>query len=1048
MKFSELFIRRPVATTLLTMAITVAGIMAYLNLPVAPLPQIDFPSINVNAGMPGANPDTMSTTVATPLERALGRIPGITEMTSTSREGSTNVNLQFELDRDINAVANEVQAAINAAMPSLPSGMPSPPSYWKANPADAPIMILSLRSEIHSQGELYDMASTQLVQKISRLSGISQVQVVGSTAPAIRISLDGSKLQAAGLTMDQVRNTITNNNINRPTGWINSEQKSWMVTANDQLNTSQDFSEIVVRYKDGSLLRLADLGEVKDSVQDQNSYGTNNGKPSISMILFRQPGANLLETCDQVRDMLPQLQAMLPPTTHLTVVMERTVSIRGSLAEVKHSLIIAVILVVLVVLLFLRRVKAALVPGVAVPVSLLGTFIVMWIFGFTIDNLSLMALTVATGFVVDDAVVVLENITRRMEEGMSAMEASIKGASEVTSTVISMSLSLIAVFIPILYMGGVTGRFFREFAIVLSASIMVSLVVSLTTTPMMCARLLKHTEGEKEPGIVSRSIERFFDFIVSLYSRSLKVALNHSWVTMFALLACVALSVDLYKRSPKGFFPEQDTGQIRGNISGDQTISFNAMKEKVIQAAEIIQKDPSVENVNVGAGAGNWGASRNNGSFMITLKPYEQRKGETTKDVIERLRKATANIVGTGVFFQPTRDIRIGGRDSDSSIQYTVKSNDLVLLRAAQKKINAALREIKLITQVNSDFQDRGSLTQLTVDREKASRLGVSMNAITAALYNSFGQRQISTIYETLNQYRVVLEIIEPQRQDATSLELIELTGANGKKVPLTELATWEMGATPLSVNHDGQMAAITFSFELAEGVSMSDASAAVEQAVADLKLPQEVETGFAGSASAFQKTVNNQPLLILAAIVVIYLTLGILYESFIHPITILSTLPSAGVGALLALRLKEMDFDIIGFIGIFLLIGIVKKNAIMMIDFALDAMRREGKSPREAITEACEKRFRPILMTTLAALLGALPLAIGNGQGAEIRRPLGVAIVGGLIFSQLITLYTTPVIYLLLDRLSTRAKSALRRFQSGAPSSEASPEASSHVPS
>jgi multidrug efflux pump len=777
---------------------------------------------------------------------------------------------------------------------------------------------------------------------------------------------------------------------------------------------------MIVSYADGAALKLQDLGTVTDSVQDTMTYGTSNGIPSVSLVLFREPGANILSTCDGVKDMIPKLAESLPAAMKLNVVMERTASIKSSLAEVERSLVIAVVLVVLVVWLFLRRVKAALIPGVAVPASLLGTFAIMYLCKFSIDNLSLMAMTIATGFVVDDAVVVLENITRHIEDGMPAEEAAKRGVREVTWTVFSMSLSLVAVFIPILFMGGIVGRLFREFAIVLSIAIAVSLVVSLTTTPTMCARLLAHREGEKPPGRISRGIERCFDWIQRTYDRTLAVALTHYWLTLASLVITVAFTVGLYVRSPKGFFPEQDVGQIRGNVNADQSISFQAMREKTIETAEIIMNDPAVEAVNANTGGGGWSGSRNNGNFFISLKPMKDRK-IAAKELILRLRKATSHIAGATLYLNPVQDIRVGGRSSNATYQYTIQSTDLQLLRSWESRVKDVLMANTLINEVNSDFQDKGGLTRITIDRQQASRLGITMQQIDAALNNSYGQRQISPIYTTLNQYQVVMEVNAGQRQDPSALQLVNLKTATGDTVALGTIATWDAAPTPLSVNHQGQNAAITFSFNINPGASFSDVTKTINDGVRALRMPEDVQAGFAGSAGAFQATQDSQTILILIALLVIYLTLGILYESFLHPLTILSTLPSAGVGALLSLRLFKMDFDTMGFLGVFLLIGIVKKNAIMMIDFALDAERTRNLGPREAIMEACQKRLRPILMTTMAALFGALPLALGVGEGSELRQPLGISIVGGLLVSQLLTLYTTPVIYLLLDSLRHR---------------------------
>ena len=1022
MSISAPFIHRPVATTLITLGIALAGLLGFQLLPIAPLPQVDFPTISVSASLPGANPDTMAATVSAPLERALGTIAGVNEITSRSSLGSTNITLQFDLDRDIDGAARDVQAAINAARTLLPSGMPSNPTYRKVNPAAAPIMIIALTSDTLTRGQMYDAASTVLAQRLSQVRGVGQVNVGGGALPAVRVELDPDKLAAKGISLDKVRLAITATNANRPKGSVEDGDHHWQIGANDQALTAADYAPVLVTYRDGAAVRLRDVARVVDSVQDVRNYGLANGKPAVVLFVLKEPGANIIETVQRVRDILPRMQASIPGAIDLQVISDRTPTIRASLQEVERAMAISVGLVILVVLLFLRSWRATVIPAVAVPVSLLGTFGVMYLCGYSLNNLSAMALTVATGFVVDDAIVVLENITRHIERGMAPREAALKGAREIGFTVVSISLSLIAVFIPLLLMGGIVGRLFREFAIVLSASILVSMVVSLTTTPMMAARLLQPRTERRSPGRAGRLLSRAGSALLRGYRRSLIWALRHQPVALLALAGVVALNVHLYTTIPKTFFPQQDTGSLVGGVQADQGSSFQVMQARVDKFMAIVQSDPAVAHVSGSTGGG----QSNSANFYITLKPLAERK-VSADEVVARLRDKLSHEPGANLFFAPVQDIRIGGRQSNSQYQYTLQADDVETLRAWGPRVRNALSQLPELTDVNTDQQDKGLQTSLVIDRDAAARLGVTVSNLDSALNNAFGQRQVGVIYNALNQYRVVMELAPQYLQGPETLSRFYLTSTSGAQVPLSAIARVETTNTPLSVNHQSGSPASTISFNLPPGVSLSDATAAIGNAMAELGVPVSVRGGFQGTANAFQQSLSSQPVLILAAIVAIYLVLGMLYESLIHPVTILSTLPSAGVGALLALMLFKTDFSIIALIAVILLIGIVKKNAIMMIDFAIVRQREGQASAGAAIYRAANLRLRPILMTTFAAIFGAVPLALGTGDGAELRQPLGIAIVGGLILSQLLTLYTTPVVFVLMDRLSARRWRARR---------------------
>ncbi|MGN7876125.1 multidrug efflux RND transporter permease subunit [Roseateles sp. 22389] len=1045
MNISAPFIARPVATTLITIGIALAGMLGYHFLPIAPLPQVDFPTISVSASLPGASPDTMAATVATPLERALGSIAGVTEITSRSSLGSSSVTLQFDLSRDINGAARDVQAAINAARTLLPSGLPSNPTYRKVNPADAPIMILALTSKTLTRGQMYDTASTVLAQRLAQVDGVGQVNVGGGALPAVRVELNPDKLAANGIALDQVRQAITNTNANRPKGAVEQGGRYWQVGANDQARTAAEYAPVVLSYRDGAALRLRDVAEVSDSVQDVRNYGASNGQPAILLFIQKEPGANIIETVAHVRELLPRLQASIPPAIELKVISDRTPTIRASLDEVQRAMAIAVGLVILVVLLFLRSWRATLLPAVAVPVSLAGTFGVMYLCGYSLDNLSAMALTVATGFVVDDAIVVLENITRYIEQGLTPVEAALRGAREIGFTVISISLSLVAVFIPILLMGGVVGRLFREFAVVLSASILVSMVVSLTTTPMMASRVLRarpepaHGAAARRQGRLARAAGRFNRALARGYRRSLMWTLRHQPVALLSLVAVIALNVHLYGVIPKTFFPQQDTGVLIGGVQADQGSSFEMMRKRVDRFMEIILSDPAVQNVNGSTGGG----QRNSANFYITLKPLKERK-VSADQVVNRLRDKMAHEPGANLFMVPVQDIRIGGRQANAQYQYTLQADDLAVLREWEPRVRNALSNLPELTDVNTDQQDKGMQTSLVIDRDAAARLGISVSTIDTTLNNAFGQRQVGVIYNPLNQYRVVMELAPEYLQGPETLRKLYVTSSSGAQVPLSAFSRFETTNTPLSVNHQSGTPASTISFNLPEGVSLSQATDAINNAMAELGIPVSVRGTFAGTANAFQDALKSQPILIGAAIIAIYLVLGMLYESLVHPVTILSTLPSAGVGALLALMMFHTEFSIIALIGVILLIGIVKKNAIMMIDFAIARQRTTAHlTAGAAIFRAAKLRLRPILMTTFAAIFGAVPLAIGSGDGAELRQPLGIAIVGGLILSQLLTLYTTPVVFVMMERLRQRVmrrRAAKRAASAAQPPHEAPP--------
>jgi len=1017
MNISEPFIRRPVATTLLTVAIALAGAVAYEVLPVAPLPEVDFPTVSVNAGLPGGSADIMASSVATPMERQFGHIAGVTEMTSTSTLGSTSITIQFDLSRDIDGAARDVEAAINAARTYLPANLPGNPTYRKVNPADAPIMILGLTSDKYGPDKMYDEASTVIEQKLSQIQGVGQVAVGGGALPSVRVDANPTQLANYGLTIANLQSVLSLQNSDLAKGQLTDGIVTADILSNDQISHADDYKPLIVGYSHGAAIRLSDVAQVTDSVQNVRSAGYLNGKRSVTVIIFRQPGANIIQTVDRIREQLPAIQATVPLGIDTTIVLDRTTTIRASVSDVERTLLISIGLVILVVFVFLRNGRATLIPAIAVPVSLVGTFAVMYLWGYTIDNLSLMAMTISTGFVVDDAIVVMENITRHLEKGMNPFAAALRGAEEIGFTVFTISISLIAVFIPLLLMGGIVGRLFREFAVTLSTSIVVSMAVSLTTTPMMCAFLLKDERAEKH-GRIYMASERFFDWVLSLYRGSLRWVLDNPIPTLVVLFLTVAFNVLLIVKIPKGFFPEEDTGSLTGAVRGPQDSSFPAMDDSIQKIGAVIERDPAVANVIAFTG-GNGAA--NTGSLYVALKPLAQRSASADQ-IIGRLRPQLNRLPVASAFLQPVQDLRIGGRSSNAMYQYTIQTDNVQDLTKWGPILLDQMKRLPGLQDVSADQQDGGLDELLSYDRVSAAKLGITAQSLDSALYGAFGQSEVSIIYTPLNQYYVVLEVAPQYWQSPEGLKDIYLHTAESKSsIPLLSVAKARANTTPLAINHTGLFPSVTLSFNLAPNVSLSQATLSIGEMQKRLGTPSTMQGFFAGTLLAYQQSLGTEPLLVLTALLAVYIVLGILYESLVHPLTIISTLPSASVGAMLALMLFKEDLNVISIIGIVLLIGIVKKNAIMMIDFALQEERQEGKTPRDSIFEACLLRFRPILMTTMAALLGALPLALGTGTGYELRRPLGITIVGGLILSQILTLYTTPVVYLTFDRLRLR---------------------------
>jgi multidrug efflux pump len=1048
MSISSPFIRRPIGTSLLAAALLLSGILAFNFLPVASLPKMDFPVISVGASLPGADPQTMASAVATPLERQFGRIAAVNQMTSASQLGSTSISLQFDLNRNIDAAARDVQASINAARSQLPANLPSNPSYRKVNPSDSPILLLGLTSDTQTVPQMYDVADSILAQKLSQVNGVGQVFVWGSAQPAVRAEVNPTLLNKLGVGLDTVRNALNAANANTAKGQVSDTSRSFSFTDTDQLFTADQYRPLIVAYNNGGAVRLGDVAVVEDSLADVRNLGLVNGKPGIIMPVFRQPGANIIETVDRVRALMPYLQSSISPAIRLSVVSDRTTSVRASVKDIERTLLISVVLVILVVFVFLRTVRATIIPSIAVPLSLVGTCGVMYLLGYSLDNLSLMALAISTGFVVDDAIVVLENITRYVEQGMDVVQATFKGASEIGFTVVSMSVSLVAVFIPLLMMGGIVGRLFREFAVTLSVAIAVSLLVSLTTTPTMCAKFLRSEKKDKKHNIFYRVSEWVFDRLLAIYTHMLKWVLRHQAFTGVVTILVAVLSVYLYTIVPTGFFPQQDTGRIQGSVIGAQDISFQSMSDKIRRYSSIVLKDPAVDTM---AGFTGGGSALNQGRFFMMLKPLEERgpcqkkhfwqscQYPTADDVINRLRGKLAVVPGATLILQSAQELTIGGRYGNAQYQYTLQSANLDDLNNWAPRLLEKLKTLPELRDQNSDQQDKGLQAKLVIDRDTASRMGISPQTLDNALYDAFGQRQVSTMYRPLNQYHVVMEVAPQFQQTPEALQNIYLKSTTGTPVPLAAFTHFEPSNTPLAVNHQGQVPSVTISFNLAPGIALGQATDAIEKAERSIGFPATIQASWQGTAQAFQDSRANMLILIITAVGAVYIVLGMLYESFVHPITILSTIPSAGVGALLALLLTHNELNVIGMIGIILLIGLVKKNAIMMIDVALEVERHQGKKPAEAIYEACILRFRPIMMTTMAALLGGLPLALGQGTGSELHRPLGITIVGGLAVSQLLTLFTTPVVYVYLDRV--------RLFLRGGEEEPLSPTSSSGTP-